>query len=366
MHVPADDAPDESASADLLALVHRMERALWAAEESPAGRVDAFGVHDRLRFAAAVGLAFPPTASRLADGALRNSVSEPHRIEALFFGLTGPMGVLPTHISSMLAGSHAVDSTPLQKLLEILDHRAISLFVRASQRSMPLRGLERRVVGGVGDNDPLTEALEGLVGQLNHADGWPLSLSRWATVFYAGHFACSRRPPSSLAAMLREATGFETRVIESVGGWRRLPPGARSAFGRPESSKHAGPDPSNSRLGGSVCLGSRVWTCQETFRLRIGPVDYPTFCRMQPSEDLHTQLSELVALYVGSSLKFEFQVILPPDEVPRCALSAGPKGVRLRRSAWLTSRGFDEVVDDAVFAGGSIVRRGCQTPAEKC
>lgn len=356
MSNPSSDdplAPIEVDGYDLLKIVRLLERSVWAHDDAAAAPTDPTGVNPKLRFASTVSLGFPGGAIRRIRPIAEKDDRPRMLLETAFFGLTGAVGAMPMHLSSVLIESGDVDREPLRRLLELLDHRAVSLFVRGAERAMLLWRLERSALGDQGRLDPFSEALEGLVGQLGQSSRSNLSISRWATLYHAGHFGCVRRPPASLAAMLSEATGFEVAIVEHVGHWRSVPSDGRSAVGRP-SSVNKESDPYNSRLGQSVCIGARVWTCQDLFRVRIGPVDYATFRRLQPGGDLHRQLSELVRLYVGPALNFEFQVLLPPDEVPRCRLSAGGDGVRLRWSTWLSTREFKAPVDDARFRGAQL------------
>ena len=97
------------------------------------GRVGRYGNPDdeAVHFGATPATAFP--ASEIQ--ALEPDGEGPSRLVVNFMGLTGPQGVLPLEYSELLADRVRQRDHSLRDFLDLFNHRIISLFFRAWERT---------------------------------------------------------------------------------------------------------------------------------------------------------------------------------------------------------------------------------------
>jgi type VI secretion system protein ImpH len=310
-------------------LLERLDRS-----RSPVGR-ESRPAREAIRFRVARGLAFP--ASELTRLQLPPEGSgDPPTLTVAFFGLTGPMGVLPYCYSELVADrSRAGDQTPAA-FLDLFNHRLISLFFRAWEKYRPALAFER------GEDDPLTRCLFSLMGlglePLRSRNEFPDGV----LLAFAGAFAQRHRSAVMLGRLLSDRSGMPVEVLQFQGHWLRLDPEDRSSLGA--SGR-------NNALGRTLVVGERVWDVRSKFRLRLGPLSIEQFEAMSPDGRAFRSLCQMARLYVDGELDFDVQFVLRADEVPECRLSGGSaRGARLGRDAWLRNRPIGRDPDDARFA----------------
>ncbi|HET8707749.1 MAG TPA: type VI secretion system baseplate subunit TssG, partial [Pseudomonadales bacterium] len=98
----------------------------------PADEPVRFGQEPDLSFA-------PATISKYEPGN-----SKPARMEVRFFGMFGPNGALPTHLTEYARGRLLNDRDPtFVRFVDIFHHRFIALFYRAWAQAQPTASLDR-------------------------------------------------------------------------------------------------------------------------------------------------------------------------------------------------------------------------------
>jgi type VI secretion system protein ImpH len=274
-------------------------------------------VDEPIRLVQQPSLAFAP--STLASFR-QGQGQEPHHLAQYFFGLFGPHGPLPLHLTEYAKDREANENDPtFRRFADIFHHRMLLLFYRAWASSNPAPALDRPAsrfdsyvgsVFGTGDRE------------LWNRDSVPDS----AKFHVAGLLAMKTRPAAVLAAILNVFMQLQFRVREFVGGWMLLPGGDWSKLGSRLGA---------STLGGDVVLGSQVWTCQNRFRLVCGPLPYPAFKRLLPRRDSLKKLRDLVRNYLGDEFDWDLNLVLFADEVPELRLG---KSGELGWTTWLGQR----------------------------
>ena len=114
----------------------------------------------------------------------------------------------------------------------------------------------------------------------------------------------------------------------------RSPEDAQTRFGLGQASN---------RLGLTAVVGQRVWDCQSSFQVVLGPLNLDQFKRFLPGEDSMRSLKDWVLNYCGFELGCSVRLILLRDQVPATRL--GQQGA-LGRTAWLGRRPNWEDADD--------------------
>ncbi|MGE8111623.1 type VI secretion system baseplate subunit TssG [Pseudomonas sp. NPDC086566] len=239
---------------------------------------------------------------------------QPARLEQFFFGLGGPNGPLPLHLTEYMRERQRNHADPTSKrFLDIFHHRLLSLFYRAWAEARPTVSHDRP-----GDDywAARLAALSGR-GQPELLNQGPLADT--AKLHWSGHLAAQTRYPDGLCSILADYFGVPVSLEEYVGQWLALP--ERSQLGVRAN-----------RLGVDLCLGSHVWDRQHKFRLCLGPLSLEQYHALLPGGQAFVELAAWVAEYMGLELDWELNLILAQGQVPALQLNAGQ---RLGFDTWL-------------------------------
>ena len=284
---------------------------------------------DPVRFCQNVSLAFAPSA---LAGYEQAANAHPARLLVNFFGLLGPNGPMPLHITQYVRNRlRNYGDRTLASFLDVFNHRMISLFYRAWACNHQAVSFDR----GVDDKFFVyTGSLFGIgVHSLQDRDAVP----DVAKLHYSGRLVCQTRNAEGLQAILEDYFGVKVAIEQFVGQWIDIPHEYCCRMG--ESSE-------TGRLGSTLIVGSRFWECQQKFRLRFGPMDFSTYQRLLPPGDSLRRLIAWVRNYIGDELGWEVQLVLSAKEVPKICLGAVG---RLGFSTWLSSKKFTSDADDLIL-----------------
>jgi type VI secretion system protein ImpH len=301
-----------------------------------------------VRFRALPSLSFPTAAAsrvRLTDEAPTPEVA------VAFLGLTGPSGVLPAHYTALLMRRVRAKDTSLRDLLDLFNHRLVSLFYRAWEKyRLPFayeRSWRGRETTPQQEITPQQEALYSLVGQGTAGQRGRQEIPDEAFLFYGGHFAHQPRSAAALELMLADYFGLPVQVLELQGQWLCLERDDQAQLPSPRQPRGL-----NNRLGLDLVVGERVWGVQSKFRLRVGPLTYRQFVSFLPRVGKRLRpFSQMARSYVGPELVFDVQLVLLAAEVPRLRLGAdGEDRPYLGWNTWINGGPATGELDDAVFA----------------
>lgn len=244
-------------------------------------------------------------------------------ISQRFFGMLGPSGALPLHVTELVRNRtrHAHDPT-LQAFLNLFHHRMALLFYRAWSGSRPAIQRDRpwqdrySVYAGAMAGFGLRNA--------RNRDRF-VDESKW---FYAGRFASLRRNAEGLEAIV--AGTVQAPVTLKPFQLRQLPlaDSDRTRLGR---QAHG--------LGSQSVLGRSVPDRQSTFELRIGPLTYQRFDSLLPGGPRRKALEAMVRNYVGLGATARLRLVLQRQQVPKPQL--GRLG-QLGRNVWVHSQSLSK------------------------
>ncbi|MGH7972367.1 MAG: type VI secretion system baseplate subunit TssG, partial [Limisphaerales bacterium] len=162
-----------------------------------------------------------------------------------------------------------------------------------------------------------------------------------AKLYFAGRLAQQTRNAEGLEAIVQEFFGVRTQLQTFIGRWLDLPVGSVCRLGA---------SPETGSLGATVILGSRFWTCQLHFRLRLGPLNLAEYERLLPTGSSFRRLCDWVRQYSGEHFSWDVQLVLSQNEVP--VIQIGRAG-RLGWTTWLKSLPFTHDADDLVLQGSA-------------
>ncbi|HEU4617134.1 MAG TPA: type VI secretion system baseplate subunit TssG, partial [Gammaproteobacteria bacterium] len=235
---------------------------------------------EALRFGQEPSLAFAPsTLAAFRQG----GPDEPSYLAQYFFGLFGPNGPLPLHLSEYAHSRELNYNDPaFRRFADVFHHRLIALFYRAWADAQPVVSLDR----------PKPRRFDAYVGSLigsaapefRERDAVPDE----ARLALAGRFALGTRPPEGLLGLLDEFFGFTFKLRDFAGEWLRLARDDRLVLGGGEEA---------SSLGVGAVLGRAVYGCRHSFQLVCGPLQFDEFLGMLPGRTSLTRLRDLVRSY---------------------------------------------------------------------
>ncbi|HEU0204906.1 MAG TPA: type VI secretion system baseplate subunit TssG [Burkholderiaceae bacterium] len=289
---------------------------------------------DAVRLGQEAGLAFAPGALAAYD---TGHGGRPPRLRVHFFGLLGPNGPLPLHLTEFARDRARNSGDPtLVRFLDVFHHRMLTFFYRAWAAAQPVVNRDR----------PHDDRFALYVGALCGL-GLPALRARDAVpdrakLHFAGVLSPGPRHADGLRAILQTFFRVPVTNLQFVGQWLEVPADLRTRLG---ARVHA-------QLGQSTTLGGRSWQAQHKFRVRIGPVGRADFERFLPGGASLPRLVAWIRNYVGDTLDWDLQLVLRPEAVPECRIGAARAGAtRLGWTTWLggapAKRRCDRLVLDA-------------------
>jgi type VI secretion system protein ImpH len=249
------------------------------------------------------------------------------RLQVRLFGLLGPNGPLPLHVTEYARDRirNSGDRT-LSRFLDVLNHRFIAFLYQAWAQAQPHVNRDR----------PDTDRFVAYIGSLIGIEPPPLrrrdQVPDEAKAFHAWTLVRHVRNAHGLSAILSHFFRVPVRIRELVGHWMVLGPQERTYLGREGAT-----------LGRGAVAGGRVWDRQHKFRLRLGPLTLAQYESFLPGGRPLRMLVDWVRFYLSFELEWDAQLELRAREVPPLVLGRGPK---LGWTTWLGHRAGERDADD--------------------
>jgi type VI secretion system protein ImpH len=240
------------------------------------------------------------------------------QMQVLFFGLFGPNGPLPLHLTEFARHRiRDVKDTTLADFADMFHHRLLSLFYRAWADKEPTVQLDRP------NKDRFAMYVGSLFGMgdvsLQYRDDYP----DHAKLHFAAHLGCQTQHSEGLESMIKDFFQVPVKIHEFIGEWLDMPK---------NSYCYLDDNPSTGQLGISSIIGISSWQCQHKFRITMGPLNLRDYESFLPAGNRLNKLLALVNNYVGFEFNWDLNLILKKEEVPTAQL--GRYG-RLGWTSWL-------------------------------
>lgn len=284
---------------------------------------------DPVRFAQSPTLVFATSTIEKVQASTPAGVP---RIFLNFFGLLGPNGPLPPHLTEYARERemHHGDKT-ISAFINLFNHRLASFFFRAWAAS------QKTVDGDRPDDQSFPIYIGSLFGlgleSLQGRDAVPDP----AKLYFAGRLACQTRNAEGLEALLQEYFEIATDLQPFTGRWMDLPT---------DSLCELGGTAETGSLGVNSIVGSRIWDCQLSFRLKMGPMSLRDYERMLPGGEAFQRLQSWIRNYCGEHYFWDVQLILRADEVPDIGLG---KSGRLGWTTWMKTKPLPADAGDLIL-----------------
>ncbi len=267
-----------------------------------------------------------------------SSEAGPPHLQVHLFGLFGPNGPLPLHLTEYARDRlrNAGDPT-FSRFLDVFHHRFLAFFYRAWAQAQPHIQRDRP------EDDRFTAYIGAFLGVAPAAFRGRDAVPDLAKLFHAGMLIRQVRNAEGLSAIVEHFFKVPARVREFVGHWMTLGSRERTYLGR----EGAG-------LGTTAVLGGTVWDRQHNFRLELGPLSLAQYERFLPGG---TELAPLVAWvrqYLCFELAWDVRLLLRENEVPITALG---RAGRLGWTSWLGRRPAGSDAGDLCLDAEAFVDR---------
>ena len=299
------------------------------ADRRPVG-ADADADHEVVRFRTRQTFQFP--ASEIHDLTSDPEQAEkPPEMLVSFMGLTGPVGVLPYQYTELLMDRARYRDTAAWSFFDIFNHRLISLFYRVWEKYHFPIAYERTT------EDNFTAYLFDLIGLGTSGLRRRFSFNDQALLFYGGLIAQLPHSATAIEAIVGDYFAVPAKVRQFPGEWLKLGDNVTSLGSQ------------NSHLGASTIAGTKVWSDQSKFRMRLGPMSLDSFRQMLPTGEDYQPVFEIVRLLSGLEFEFDIQLVLKREDVPATILGGGAAGSRLGWTSWLKVSEFENDPDNVVL-----------------
>ncbi|MGC3987167.1 MAG: type VI secretion system baseplate subunit TssG [Pseudorhodoferax sp.] len=251
------------------------------------------------------------------------------RLGVRFFGLLGPQGPMPLHLTEYVRERQRWRNDPTAaRFLDIFHHRMLALFYRAWADTQPTVQHDR----------PAQDRFAAWLGAgFGQAGAVPLqaALPRQAQLFQAGLLGARSRHPEGLVKLLAQHFRVPVRIEEHVAHRLPIAPEDRSRLGHARNRPQRSALPA-AQLGRSANAGRAVHDRQFKFRVVLGPLTLAQYLGFLPGGQAWPPLRDWIRQYAGLDLQWDVQLVLARAELPapRLGRPQAP-GMPLGLATWL-------------------------------
>ncbi len=302
-------------------------------EKSPVGRFTS-PHREIVRFAAHQNLAFP--ASQVQELRWPNEGNSAPVMVVNFFGLTGPMGVLPHYYTELIRDRMRVRDHTMASFFDMFNHRMISLFYQAWEKYRFTIAYER------GERDRFSHILMDVIGIGTPGMQDRQSVSDDSLLFYAGLLSMHTRPAASLRQILWDYFDVPVEIEQLVGAWYPLEIPNQCKFDRASTFSE--------QMGVAAIVGDEIWDQQSGVLVRLGPLKLKQYLDFLPSGSAHQPLKAILRFFSGWEFDFQIQLVLERGETPPCELGAlGDQSPLLGWVSWSKNQAMSRDPDDTIL-----------------
>ncbi|HEY3625787.1 MAG TPA: type VI secretion system baseplate subunit TssG [Terracidiphilus sp.] len=254
-----------------------------------------------------------------------------------FMGLTGPQGVLPYVYSEQLLERLRAKDRSLASFLDIFNHRAISLFYRAWQRTrFPVNYAS-------GSLDFFSQYLRDLLGIGTAGLSDRQRLEDEALMHYIGLVAMQSRSAVALEQILADYFEVPIEIEQFTGAWYSLDQSTQCAMNEKDSM--------STQMGAGAVVGDAVWDRGGRVRIRIGPISLQRYDDFLPGGSANASLRAITRFFSNGCMDFEAQLVLDRREVPPVELDFDARHpARLGWVSWARTAPMGADPDDTILA----------------
>ena len=273
-------------------------------------------VDEPVRLGQEPDLSFAPAS--LASFTSNSRTGRP-RLQVRLFGLFGPNGPLPLHLTEYARErSRNLGDPTFARFADIFHHRMLALFYRAWAQGQPHVSHDRP------DQDRVASYVAALIGVRPDAFRDRDALPDVARLFHVAALVRHVRNADGLAGVLKGFFRVPVELQQFVGHWMVLDPRDLTRLSQ-----------EGARLGAGAIAGARVWDRQHKCRAHFGPLTLAQYESFLPGGARLRQVIDWIAFYFSFELDWDLRLLLHANEVPRLSLQGQQ---RLGWTSWLGTR----------------------------
>ncbi len=271
-------------------------------------------------------IGFVPTA---LDKIVDLKKTDHKRLKLFFFGLFGPNGPLPYHLTEeVYVKLRKKEREPAQDFFDIFHHRFISLFYRAWANKEPIAQLNRN------KNDNFQFYLGSIAGY-----GLPSLKGRdtfddYSKAHFAGYLGGKIRHSEGLENIISQLYGIRAKIVEFVGEWLSIGSEHQCSLTEGHYAK---------RLGVNTSLGKNSWQSQYKFQVQLGPLTLKEYEATLPGSKQLKFINETIKNYMRDEIQWEIILLLKKPEIPITKIG---KYGRLGWTSWLKAKPIANTLKD--------------------
>ncbi len=272
---------------------------------------------DAIRLGQLPSLQFAPT----SIASFESSENGAAALKVFFFGMFGPNGPLPLHLTEYARSRLFTAKDPtFSEFADLFHHRLLSLFYRAWADKEPTVQLDRP------EDDRFSFYIGSFLGIGEESQKGRDEISDHTKLHFAAHMGCQTKHASGLSSILNAYFHIQIKIEEFIGEWLTIPS---------DSLCFLNADQNTGQLGISATIGVCSWQCTHKFRVIAGPLNLQQFESFFPRGEKLKALSSLIKNYIGFELKWDINLVLKKEEVP--SIELGKYG-QLGWTSWLKTR----------------------------
>jgi type VI secretion system protein ImpH len=313
----ADEMGDDGCSFNFFQAVMLLQR--LREDLRPVGRFS--NPHEEaVHFRANQRLAFPASQIQTIDC----PPDIPAAMTVNFMGLTGPMGVLPYSYCELMLERLSAKDTRLQSFFGMFDHRLISFFFRAWQKS------RFPATYALEDQDWFTRHMLDLVGLGTRGLQDRQDFPDEGLLHYASMIGMQARSAIALEQIIADYFEVQVEIEQFIGSWYPLEQATQCCMGNRDSHSE--------ELGSGAVVGDEVFNRQSKVRIKVGPLSLLRYSDFLPQGESYKAIKSLVQFFSNDEVDFELQLILDRCEAPACEIDLdAAQPPRLGWTTWLKS-----------------------------
>ncbi|MEM7424200.1 MAG: type VI secretion system baseplate subunit TssG, partial [Pseudomonadota bacterium] len=257
-----------------------------------------------------------------------------------FLGMLGPMGPLPSATTDEALGWYAKRDEAFVRFLDIFNNRFLQLFYRAFADANTAPQALRP------DDDRFREYVGSVIG-IGTPDWHNLDeMPDYQKLAFAGLLAKRNIGAAQIEYLMMGVCGVRAEVEEFIGSTLPVDPDEQTALGMARAT-----------LGATAMIGSKVFSVETKFRLRLFPETLETYTKFLPDGPSCRRMVDAMINAIGYEYEWDVELVLPYAEVQSTRLgSYGQLGwtswmrkVKVGETTTVRTR-FQPLSDDPVAA----------------